>query len=191
MPVHPGGSVERTSSGVSAPRFGVEAKRGHRGIELIGDEHQRQRWVEVDVPRTRAGAHDRVAALDVAESFGVGVETVDEHAVDPEVRDEREAVGGIGKDAVRVWRVLTFGVRSGARVLHDLRRRRECSIRLDRQHRDIAADVVGDEHDATAAVHAHVTRRATSGWLLVTDVSSAPVSVATAKALTAPVGFPL
>src|SRR2546430_2163933 len=47
--------------------LGVEAKRGHRGIELIGDEHQRQCRGKREVPRTRTGAHYRVTALDMSD----------------------------------------------------------------------------------------------------------------------------
>ena len=43
----------------------------------------------------------------------------------------------------------------------------ECSIRPQREHRDIAADVVGYEHHSPAAVHAHVARRTTFRRLLV------------------------
>src|SRR5439155_13837681 len=93
--------------------LGVEAKRGHREIELIGDEHQRQLWVEGDVARACAGAHDGVAALplDVAQRFAVQIEMVDEHAVGAQVCGEREAVGGIGKDTVSMRRWWPFGMR--------------------------------------------------------------------------------
>ena len=43
----------------------------------------------------------------------------------------------------------------------------ECSIRLDRQHREIAAAVVGDEYDFPAAIHAHVARQASFRRLLI------------------------
>ncbi len=102
--------------------LGVEAKRGHRGIELIGDKHQRQRWVEGNVARTRAGAHHGVASLDVAQRFSFEVEPVDEHAVGAEVCGEREAVGGVGNDTVRMRRILPLSIRSAARVLHHVRR---------------------------------------------------------------------
>ena len=78
-----------------------------------------------DVARTRAGAHDRVASLYVAQRFTVEVETVDEHAVDTEVRNEHEAIGRIGNDAVCVRCCLTRSVRSRAGVLNRLSRRRE------------------------------------------------------------------
>src|SRR5207244_2080563 len=61
------------------------------------------------------------------------IETVDEHAVGAEVCGEREAVGGIGKDAVGMRRFLTLGVRSCSRVLNHGRGRGECIIHLNRQ----------------------------------------------------------
>src|SRR5437762_12968319 len=120
--------------------LGVEAKRAHRGIELIGDEHQRQRRVKREVPRTRAGAHISVATIYVAQRllscpftvpaslfppfppsliprFAVEVEAIHVHAIDAEVCGERKAVGGVGKDAVRMRCFLTLGIRPFARVL--------------------------------------------------------------------------
>src|SRR5216117_984006 len=117
-------SVERGKCAALA----VEAKRGHRGIELIGDKHQRQPWVEGDVARARARPHDSVAAIDVAQRFAVEVETVDVHTVDAEVCGERATIGGIGKNAVGMRRFLTLGIRSFSLVLTYLRGRGECSI---------------------------------------------------------------
>src|SRR3989441_1256851 len=125
--------------------LGVESQRGYRGIELIGDEHQRRRRVEGEVARAGAGAHDRIAFLYMAQRPAIDVEPIDEHAVGAEVCGEREAVRGIGKDAVGMRRFLTLGIRSFTRVLHHGRGRSECTIRLDRQQRDAAPGVVGDE----------------------------------------------
>src|SRR6266705_1495523 len=69
----------------------------------------------------------------MAQRSTLEIETVDEHAVGAEVRGEREAVGGIGKDAVGVRRFLTFGIRSFARVLNYVRWR-ECADRLELVH---------------------------------------------------------
>src|SRR5687767_11063582 len=100
--------------------FRVEAKRGHRGIELIGHEYQGQPWVENDVARARAGPHDRVATLYMAERLALEVQTVHEHAVHAQVRGEHEAVGRIGDDAVRMRCLLPSSVRSRALVLLDV-----------------------------------------------------------------------
>src|SRR2546426_6861762 len=103
----------------------------------------------------------------MAQRFAVQIETVDEHALGAEVCGERVAVGGIGKNTVGVRRFLALGVRSFSRVLNHGRGRRECTIRLDRQQRDAAPGVVGDEKGAATPVHAHVAGFATSRRLLV------------------------
>src|SRR6266566_3885848 len=154
----------------------VEAKRGHRGIELIGDEHQRQRWMEGDVARARARAHDSIAALDVTQRFAVEIETVHVHPVDAEVRGEREAVGGIGKNAVGMRCFLTLGIRSFSRMLIYVRGSGECSILLDREHRDTSTDIVGDEHHSSAAIHTYVAGRPTFRRLLVQSGERAAIS---------------
>src|SRR5205823_10768946 len=64
-------------------------------------------------------------------------------------------------------RCLTLGIRPCSRVLHDLRGWGECTIRLNRQQRDAAPGVVGDERNAAAPVQAHVARRTTFRRLLV------------------------
>ena len=89
--------------------------------------------MEREVARARAGAHDRIAFLYMAQRSTLEIETVDEHAVGAEVCGEREAVGGIGKDAVGMRRFLTLGVRSCSRVLNHGRGRGECIIHLNRQ----------------------------------------------------------
>jgi len=167
-------------TGVERGQFaelGVEAQRGHRGIELIGDEHQRQRRVKGEVTRARARAHHRIAFLYMAQRSTLEIEMVHEHAVGAEVCGEGEAVGGIGKDAV--------GMRSFTRVLYHTRGGRECAIRLDRQQRDVAAGVVGDEQGAPAPVHAHVAGRAAPDGCSFRRVS-APVPLSIAKATSAP-----
>ena len=113
------------------------------------------------MPRARAGAHDRIPFLYMAERSTLEIEMVHEHAVSAEVCGEREAVRGIGKDTVGVRRFLTLGVRPLSRVLHHVRGC-ECAIRPDGQQRDAAPGVVGDERSAAAPVHAHIAGRATS-----------------------------
>src|SRR2546426_7137222 len=103
----------------------------------------------------------------MAQRSTLEIEMVDEHAVGAEVCGEREAVGGIGKDAVGMRRFLTLGVRACSRVLNHVRGWVECCIRPEREHSDIATDVVGYEHHSPAAVHAHVARRTTFRRLLV------------------------
>src|SRR5213082_1020927 len=123
--------------------------------------------MEGDVARARAGTHDSRAARYVAQRFAVNVEVVDEHAVGAQVCGEHEAVGGIGKDAVGMGRGLTLGSRPFSRVLNHLRGWVEGAIRPDREQRDTSSAVVGYEHHAPAAVHAHVARRTTLRRLLV------------------------
>ena len=77
------------------------------------------------------GRMNRVAPLDVAQRFSVEVEPA-EYAVGAEVCGKREAVGGIGKDAVGMRRFLTLGIWSFSRVLHHVRGWGECTIRLNR-----------------------------------------------------------
>ena len=156
--------------------LGVEPQRGHGGIELIGDEHQRPRRVEGEVARARAGMHDGVAAIQMVQGLAAHIEPVDEHPIGAEVRGEREAVGGIGQDAVGMRRFLPLAVRSSARVVYHLRGRRESAVRLNRQQRDVAPGVVGHEHDAAAAIYAQVARRAALGRLLVQSGERAGVS---------------
>jgi len=88
--------------------------------------------VEGDVARARAGTHHSVAPLDVAQRSPLEVETVEEHAVGAEVCRKREAVRGIGNDAVGMRRFLTLGIRPFSRVLDHVRGR-ECPIHLNRQ----------------------------------------------------------
>src|SRR6266513_1103912 len=123
--------------------------------------------MEGDVARARAGTHDSVAALYVAQRFAVQVETVDEHAVGAQVCGEHAAIGGIGKDAVGMGRGLTLGIRPFSGVLNHLRGWVEGAIRPDLEQRDTSSAVVGYEHHAPAAVHAHVARRTTLRRLLV------------------------
>src|SRR5437660_860519 len=82
--------------------------------------------------RARAGTHDRVSAIDVWQRFAAHVERVDEHAVGAQVCGEREAVGGIGKNAVGMRRCLTLRIRPCSRVMNHLPGWRECTIRLNR-----------------------------------------------------------
>ncbi len=63
-------------------------------------------------------------------------------------------------------RFLTLGRRSFSRVLHHMCGR-ERAIRLERQQRDAAPTVVGDQQGAATPVHADVAGRATSRRLLV------------------------
>ena len=117
--------------------------------------------------RTRPGSQMRIAAFYVVKLAAFGVEPVEHHAVDAEVRGEREAIGWIGDDAVSVRCLLAFRVRPAAHVLRDVRRRREAAGFLNRQERDVAAGIVRHEHDASPAIHAHVAGRATLRRLLV------------------------
>src|SRR5205823_12456009 len=109
------------------------------------------RWMEGDVARARARAHDSIAAVYVTQRllssrfllpasrfppFAVEVETVDEHSVDTEVCGEHETIGGVGKNAVGMRRSLALGIRPFSRVLNRVRGRGDCSIRFNRQHRD-------------------------------------------------------
>ena len=117
--------------------------------------------------RARAGAHHRVAGLDVTQRFSFEVETVDEHAVDAQICGEHETVGWIGNDAVGMRRLLTLSIRSAASVVHHVSRWRERSVGLDREQRDAATVVVGDEHHSAATVNAHEARRSTARLLRV------------------------
>src|SRR5256885_9882515 len=53
--------------------------RGHGGIELIGDENQRQRRVEGYVTRARAVAHSRIPFLHMAQRSTLEIERSEEH----------------------------------------------------------------------------------------------------------------
>ena len=88
-----------------------------------------------------------------------GVETIDEHAVGAEVGGQREAVVGVGDDAVCVRMLLARGDLAGADVLHDLERIGERGVRADAERRDRAADVVGDQRHSARAIGADVAGR--------------------------------
>src|SRR5947209_1761816 len=103
----------------------------------------------------------------MAQRSTLEIELVHEHAVGAEVCGEREAVGGIGKDAVRMRRFLPLGVRSFSLVLYNGGGWGEGTIRLDREQRHAPPGVVGDEKGAAATVHAHVAGRAAFRRLLV------------------------
>ena len=97
----------------------------------------------------------------------VEVEAIDQHAIDAEVRGEREAIGGVGDNAVRVRRLLALLVRAAPVILHHLRCSPKRAFLLYRQHCDVAPDVVGDEHRAAGSVHAQVAGGASLRRLLV------------------------
>src|SRR5205807_1427768 len=132
--------------------------------------------MERDVSRAGTRAHDPVASFNVMQRFAIEIEPVDEHAVGAEVCGEREAVGGIGDDAVGVRLALTIGNRSVASVLHDGCGGRKRSVRLNRKQRDAAAIVVGDEYGTAAAVDAQVARRTTLRRLLALSSEGAGVA---------------
>ena len=133
MPVHPAGTVDSVSSGESAPRPAL--KRSVATVEASslatntsGSAGWKAMW-----RGPAPGRMNRVAPLDVAQRFSVEVELADEYAVGAEVCGKREAVGGIGKDAVGVRRFLTLRIRPLSVVMNDACGWRERSIRLDRQ----------------------------------------------------------
>ena len=55
------------------------------------------------------------------ETLPVVTELVDEHAIDAEIHRQRESVGRIGDDAMRVRPFLSLGVGAFPLVLHNLR----------------------------------------------------------------------
>src|ERR1043166_5887530 len=93
----------------------VEAQRSHGRIELVRHIDERQPRVKREMARPRAGAHDGVAAIYVTQRFRGEIELVDKDAVCAQIRGEREAVGRVGENAVRVRPALTaFDASRGA-----------------------------------------------------------------------------
>ena len=80
------------------------------------------------------------------------VEFVDEHVVEAEIGDEREAIVGRRADPVRVRGLLALFVEAVAAVLHEAARDAEAAVGLDLERGDAAAVVVGDEDEATRFV---------------------------------------
>src|SRR5205823_3693867 len=71
---------------------------------------------------------------------------------------------------------LTLSIRSLALVLYNLRGWRERAISLNREQRDTAPVVIGDEHDSASAVHAHEARSSTARRLIAESSERAGVA---------------
>ena len=111
------------------------------------------------MPRSRTRAQDGLSPAHLLQRFGIGIETVDEDAISPQVGGEGKAVRGIGHDTVGVRLALTIHYRAAPRVPDHGGRRTKCPVGSDRKQRDRTAVVVGDEDNPAALVDAHETRR--------------------------------
>src|SRR5438045_1724574 len=74
--------------------LGVEVESGHRGIQLVRHEEQRQARMKGKVTRARARTEGHIAAVYMLYGSRIRAEAVDKHAIDPEVRCNCEAVRG-------------------------------------------------------------------------------------------------
>src|SRR6266567_8241248 len=81
------------------------------------------------------------------------IEAEHEDAIEPLVRNQHEASGGIEYDVVGMRARLLGLVRAGfARQRHELMLILQRPVRRDRQHRDAAAGVIGHDQELAAGV---------------------------------------
>ena len=124
---------------------GVPRKGRDRVVQLVDDPRVAPVLREREVPR--AGA-----ALDIRRRRRVrderplrGVEAVHEHLVEAEIDGEQEAARRIDDRLVRVRAGLAVRHHARAGVLHDGRRGAEPPVAADRQQRERAAVIAGDD----------------------------------------------
>ena len=147
--------------------LGVEVERGDGGGHLVDHVGVPAVGVEGEVPGAGAGLDRGRGWVVGGQGAGLVVEPVDEDAVEAEVGGHREAAAGVEIDRVGVRTVLAAGVGAAPPVLLDVAGGLQRAARADRQDRDGAAAVVGDQGVSPLAVDDDVAGARASGRLEV------------------------
>jgi outer membrane immunogenic protein len=131
----------RDLQGRQRSMLGVPTIGRDRAVELIEDPHDRQRWMECEMPGTGAGT--RPDGSRRGEPAVHLIEAKDEDAIESLVGNQHEAAGGVEHHVMGMRTRLLGRVRTGlARQYHQLMLIRKRSARLDGEYRDAAAPVI-------------------------------------------------
>ncbi len=162
----------------------LQTHRSSRAVVVV-DHHARIVLVEVveelaarmkgEMPGCRAGRSDQHGSLRGQQPSALGVEAPDQREIQSRIVGDDELARRVGRDHVQMRAImiadgeLSGRIIDGARVMPrpdarpHVRGGTQGAVGRHGEHRDIAAAVVGDEHELARRMHAHVRGRSAGG----------------------------